>query len=158
MTHSLERPLGLRLLTWLLGFWAGASVLVIIVIAAGDGPVPLRGEFLPRDEAVARFLTALAPMALAAAGAALALALEKHWARSAVLLPFALVAVAPVFTGTATSLGELAMGAVALAPIVAAVVWYLFFRPKVTAYFDRLRESEIERRDAVRPDAGGGRP
>lgn len=152
MTYSDQRPLGLRLLTWLLAFWAGASVLVIVVIAVGDGPVPLRGQFLSRDEALARFLTALAPMALAAGGAALALALEKHWARAAVLLPFALVAVAPVFTGTAASVAELAFGALALTPIVAVVVWYLFFRPKVTAYFDRLREE-----DAAATSPTGGR-
>lgn len=152
MTYSDERPLGLHLLTWLLGFWAGATVLVMVVVVAGDGPVPLRGEFLPRDEAIARLLTALTPMALAAGGAALALALEKHWARPAVLLPFALAAVAPVFTGTATSVGELALGALALAPIVGGVAWYLYFRPKVTAYFHRLRHSDLARPG---PDGGG---
>lgn len=136
------KPLGLSLLTWLLWFWAGASVLVLLVIGVGDGPVPLKGEFVPREEALARFLPALAPMALAAAGAALALVLERPWARSAVLLPFALAAVAPVFSGVASSVGELATGALVLAPLVALAVWYLYFRPAVVGYFVRLRDAD----------------
>jgi hypothetical protein len=135
-----ERPLGLALLTWLLWFWAGASVLVIVVLLVGDGPIPLSGRAVPRDEAVARMVPILGPIALAAAGAALALGLRKHWARAAVLLPFALAAVTPAFTGVAVSVTDLAMGALALAPVVAILVWYLFFRPEVAGYFAALRE------------------
>jgi hypothetical protein len=137
-----ERPLGISFLAWLLAFWAGASLLVLVVIATGEGPVPLRGQFLPRDEALARFLTVLVPMALAAGGAAVALVMGKPWARSAVLLPFALVAVAPVFTGTAGSLADLAWGVLAMAPVVATVAWYLFFHRGVKAYFGELRRRE----------------
>jgi hypothetical protein len=57
----------------------------------GRGPHPLSGGG-PAGRGLARILPILVPMALAAAGAALALALEKPWARSAVLLPFALAA------------------------------------------------------------------
>lgn len=142
MTDTDDRPLGVSFLVWLMAFWAGASILVLVIIAVGDGPVLVRGEALPRDEAMARLLTALTPMALAAAGAALALALEKPWARSAVLLPFALFAVAPVFTGTATTVAELALGALALTPVVGFLVWYLYFRPRVRTYFEALRRQE----------------
>jgi hypothetical protein len=141
------RPLGVALLTWLLAFWAGACLLVIILLLVGEGPLPLGGRAVPRDEALARLLPTLAPIALAAAGAALALALEKHWARAAVLLPFALAAVAPALTGMANSPGELGGGAVALAPLVAALVWYLFFRRNVAAYFAALRARENETRE-----------
>jgi hypothetical protein len=137
-----ERPLGLALLTWLLWFWAGASALVIAVLLVGDGPIPLSGRAVPRDEAVARMVPILGPIALAAAGAALALGLRKHWARAAVLLPFALAAVTPAFTGVAASVADLAMGALALTPFVAILVWYLFFRPGVAGYFAALRETE----------------
>lgn len=133
------RPLGLGLLTWLLWFWAGASILVILLLATGDGPIPLSGRAVPRDEAIARILPILGPMALAAAGAALALALEKHWARSAVLLPVALAAATPAFTGAAASVTDLAIGAATLLPLVGVLVWYLYFRPGVAAYFDGLR-------------------
>jgi hypothetical protein len=146
MSSTDERPLGISFLIWLLAFWAGASILLLVIIAVGDGPVPMRGGFLPRDEAMARFLTALSPMALAAGGAAVALALGKSWARTAVLLPFVLAAVAPVFTGAATTVGELALGALALLPMVAGVVWYLYFRPGVAAYFEELRRKEAEGR------------
>jgi hypothetical protein len=81
---------------------------------------------------------------LAAGGAALALVLGKPWARSAVLLPFALAAVAPVFTGAATSLADLARGAVAMTPVVAGLAWYLYFQPGVKAYFAELRRREEE--------------
>lgn len=151
MTHIAERPLGLNLLTWLLWFWAGASALVLLVIGVGDGPVPLGGEFIPRDEAMARFLPALAPMGLAAAGAALAILLGRPWARSAVLLPFALAAVAPVFSGVASSVGELAVGALILVPMVVLVVWYLYFRPEVVRHFRELRNHRGS-------DRGSGRP
>jgi hypothetical protein len=142
MMNPDERPLGLALLTWLLWFWAGASVLVIAVLLVGDGPIPLSGRAVPRDEAIARMVPILGPIALAAAGAGLALGLRKHWARAAVLLPFALAAVTPAFTGVAASVADLAMGALALTPIVAILVWYLFFRPEVAGYFAALREME----------------
>jgi hypothetical protein len=148
--HAIDRPLGLGLLIWLLWFWAGASVLVILILVVGDGPVPLGGRAVARDEALARIIPILGPMALAAAGAALALALEKHWARSAILLPFALAAATPAFTGAATSVTDLALGALALAPVVAALVWYLYFRPRVVAYFNALRATEAT-------EAGKGR-
>jgi hypothetical protein len=142
MIETTERPLGLGLLIWLLWFWAGASLLVIALLLIGEGPLPLSGRAVPRDEAIARILPILGPMALAAAGAALALTLEKPWARSAVLLPFALAAITPVFTGVATSALDLVLGALALAPLVAGLVWYLYFRPRVAAYFDSLRVGE----------------
>jgi hypothetical protein len=142
MTDPVERPLGLSLLTWLLWFWAGACALVIAVLMVGDGPIPLSGRAVPRDEALARMLPILGPIALAAAGAALALGLRKHWARSAVLLPFALAAVTPAFTGVAVTVGDLARGALALSPVVALLIWYLFFQRGVTDYFAGLREGE----------------
>lgn len=145
MNESMERPLGLSLLTWFFWFWAGASVLVLAVIVVGDGPLLLSGRAVPRDEAVARLLPVLVPMALGALGAGLALALEKPWSRAAVLLPFALVAIAPAFSGAVASLIDLAVGALALVPLVGALVWYLYFRPSVRAYFVRLREQEGER-------------
>lgn len=139
MKRTTQRPLGLQLLTWLLWFWASASLLVIGLLMIGDGPIPLGGRAVHRDEALARILPILGPMALAAAGAALALTLEKPWARSAVLLPFALAAITPAFTGVSTSLLDMALGALALLPVVAVVVWYLYFRPRVATYFDALR-------------------
>jgi hypothetical protein len=145
MTDPVERPLGLHLLAWLLWFWAGACVLVILVLVVGDGPIPLSGRAVPRDEALARMLPILGPIALAAAGAGLALGLRRHWARSAVLLPFALAAVTPAFTGVAASVADLARGALALAPIVALLVWYLYFQRGVAAYFAYLRTSEERR-------------
>jgi hypothetical protein len=140
-----ERPLGLGLLAWLLWFWAGASLLVLLLLAVGEGPLALSGRAVAREEALARILPILAPMALAAAGAALALALEKHWARSAILLPFALAAVTPAFTGVATSTAELATGALVMLPVVLALVWYLYFRPGVAHYFRTLRARDEER-------------
>jgi hypothetical protein len=145
MNEPTERPLGLSLLTWLLWFWAGAAALVLVVLVVGEGPIPLSGRAVDRQEALARILPIVVPMALAAAGAALALALEKPWARSAVLLPVALAAVAPAFTGAATSLLDVFLGALALVPVVAVLVWYLYYRPRVTEYFRHLWERQRER-------------
>lgn len=142
MTDPAAKPLGIHLLTWLLWFWAGAAVLVILMLLVGDGPIPLSGRAVPREEALARMLPILGPIGLSAAGAALALALRKSWARSAVLLPFALAAATPAFTGVAASVADLAKGALALAPIVAILVWYLFFQRDVARYFDSLEAAE----------------
>ena len=49
-----ERPLGISLLIWLYWFWTGAVALVLLVFAVGDGPVPISGQTIPRDEALAR--------------------------------------------------------------------------------------------------------
>jgi hypothetical protein len=149
MTDTVQRPLGLSLLAWLLWFWAGASVLVIVILVVGDGPIPLSGQAVPRDEALARILPILVPMALAAAGAALAVGLEKTWARAAVLLPFVLAAATPALTGVAVSVSDLVVGMLALVPVVGVLVWYLYFRPQVAAYFHGLRD---------RPGPGGDEP
>jgi hypothetical protein len=154
MSDVAERPLGVSLLTWFFWFWTGASIFVLAVVVAGDGPMLLSGRAVPREEAVARLLPVLIPMALAAGGAGLALTLGKSWARSAVLLPFALVAVAPAFSGAVASLLDLALGALVLVPVVAALVWYLYFRPGVAAYFARLGQEE---REGPREVGGTGR-
>lgn len=144
-TAAPERPLGISLLTWLLGFWAGAAILILITLVFGEGPVMMSGRSVRRPEAVALLVPILAPMALAAAGAALALALGKWWSRSAVLLPIALAAVAPAFSGTADTAGDLLRSIAVTLPVAALVGWYLYGRPRVTAYFRALREGSRER-------------
>jgi hypothetical protein len=156
MNEPPPRPLGLSLLTWLMAFWAGASVLLILFLVLGDGPIPLSGRAVSRQEAIARIIPIFGPVALAAAGAALALALDKPWARSALLLPFALVAMAPAFTGVAATARDLALGILALVPAIALIAWYLYFRPGVAAYFDWLRERERIRSGGSLPGEGRG--
>lgn len=135
-----ERPLGISLLTWLFWFWAGAIGLVLLGFAIGDGPIMMSGRAVPRSEALRAVLPALAAMGLAVVGAALALALERPWARPAVLLPFALAALGPAMTGVgARSPVELGLASLAVLPVLAILGWYLYARPRTTAYFDRLR-------------------
>ncbi len=137
-----ERPLGVSLLVWLYWFWAGAITLVLLGFAIGEGPVPMSGETIPRAEALSRVLPVLVPMGLAVLGAALALSLRRAWARPAVLLPVALAAFGPALSGVASGIGDMVLGALALLPILAALVWYLYFRSGVTAYFARLKAEE----------------
>lgn len=132
------RPLGISLLTWLYWFWAGATVLFVLSFAVGEGPVPMSGETLSRAEALERVVPVLLPMGLAVIGAAAALSFQWAWARPAVLLPLALAAFGPALTGVGT-LTDVVLGALALLPILGALVWYLYFRTRVTAYFDRLK-------------------
>jgi hypothetical protein len=136
-----ERPLGISLLTWLLWFWAGAVVLVLLGFAVGDGPVMLSGRAVPRSEALARVLPALLPMGLAVVGAALALGLGRPWGRPAALLPFLIAAFGPALTGLgAATPGDLLLAVAAVLPIVALLAWYLYFTAASRSYFDRLRE------------------
>lgn len=137
---SNDQPLGIGLLIWLYGFWAGAVALFFLSFAIGEGPVPMGGETVPRQEALARVLPVLLPMGLAVAGAALALGLRKSWARPAVLLPVALAAFGPALSGVGTSAADMVTGALAVLPILAGMVWYLYFRPGVKRYFAGLRD------------------
>lgn len=143
-----ERPLGLSLLIWLLWFIAGAIVLLFLGLSIGEGPVMLSGRAASRPEALAAVFPVLLPMGLAAAGGALALGLDRPWARPAVLLPFALAAVAPGITGTAASGLDVLLSALILLPVLAALYWYLYVNREVTAWFAALRSGS----------AGGGTP
>lgn len=135
-----ERPLGLNLMIWLLWFWAGAIALVFLGFAVGDGPVMMSGEAVPRPEALRRVLPILAPMGLAVVGAALAMGLKRPWARPAVLLPFFLAPLGPLLTRVgATSLRDVALTGLATLPVIAAVVWYLYFSRGVVSYFETLK-------------------
>ena len=137
-----DRPLGISLLTWLYWFWGGAIALLVLGLAFGEGPVPIAGETVPREEALGRVLPILVPMGLAVVGAALALSLRRAWARPAVLLPVALAAFGPALGGVQTTLADLAVGASVVLVILAGLVWYLYFRTRVTAYFDRLEDGD----------------
>ena len=97
------------------------------------------GETLTRADALGRVLPMLVPTGLAALGAALALSLRRHWARPAVLLPVFLAALGPALSGTGT-MGDLVTGALMALPIVAVLVWYLYFVEGVKAYFADLRD------------------
>lgn len=130
-----ERPLGISLMIWMFWFWAGAIILLVLGLAAGEGPVMMNGESLDRDEALTAVLPVLIPMALAVAGAALALTLSKSWARPAALFPFVLAVFGPVLTGVAdVSPVEMALAILALVPILGGLVWYLYFQPGPRAY------------------------
>lgn len=136
-----ERPVGVSLLIWLFWFWAGAILLLFLGLAVGDGPVMLGGRAVSRAEALTAVLPALVPMALAVVGAALALALARPWGRAAALFPFALAAFGPVLTGidSVTPL-ELSLAALIAVPVLALLVWYLYYQPGPRAYFRRDRD------------------
>ena len=135
------QPLGVRLLIWIFWFWAGASGLLLLGIAVGDGPVLLSGRSVPRSEALRLVGPVLLPMALAVMGAALALAQERAWARPAALLPFILAAFSPSLSGLGGGGAEaLAAAFLVLAPLMALLVWYLYARPSSRRYFQALRE------------------
>ena len=138
------KPTGLRLVTWLLWFWAGASALLFLGLAVGEGTVTVRGSALSRAQVLERLLPVLLPMLLAAAGAALALTLEKAWARPAVLMPLALAALAPAITGDVASAPQLLRSSAAVLVLLALTIWYLFAHRPVRTYFGALRARERE--------------
>lgn len=142
---SAERPLGLGLLIWLLGCWAGAAALFLLMVVVGEGPLMLSGRSVPRAAARAAFLPILAPMALAAGAAALALALKKPWGRATVFLPILLAALTPVFTGAVRTVWDVAETAVTGLGVAALLAWYLYGRLPVTAYYTALRARRRER-------------
>ena len=136
---ALDRPLGISLLVWLYWFWAGAVVLVFLGLAIGEGPVMIGGRAAPRSAALAAVLPVLLPMGLAVIGGALALSLERRWARPALLLPVVLAAFGPVLSGVGTSMLDAVIGTLVVLGVLALLVWYLYLRPDVNAYFAGLR-------------------
>jgi hypothetical protein len=145
-----ERPLGIALLIWLFGFWGGAIVLLLAGLGLGDGPVMLNGRAVARSTALTTLLPVLLPMLLAVTGAALALALERAWARPAVLLPFGLAAVAPGVAGIGgTDAADRGLTFIAVLVVAGGLAWYLYGSAGTRAYYDRLRG---------RPGASSGDP
>lgn len=134
-----DRPLGISLLIWLYWFWAGAVALVFLGFAIGEGPVMMSGRAVPRADALASVLPVLLPMGLAVIGGALALSLQRSWARPAVLLPVALAAFGPALSGVGTSVLDAVIGTVVVLALLALLGWYLYVRPAVKAYFARLK-------------------
>jgi hypothetical protein len=102
------------------------------------------GETIPRTEALSRVLPVLLPMGLAAVGGALALGLRRVWARPAVLLPMFLAAFGPALSGVGRSLADSLLGALVLLPVLAGLVWYLYFRPRTVAWFEGLKAGDDE--------------
>lgn len=130
------RPTGVMLLIWLFWFWAGALLLLVVGLAAGDGPVMVAGRAMDRGEALRLVLPALVPMGLAVVGAALALTQRRSWARPAALFPFALAVFGPALIGIgAVSVVDVVATVLALLPILAGLIWYLYFQPGPRAYF-----------------------
>lgn len=140
-----DRPMGVRLLIWTFAFWAGAIAMVLLGLGLGEGYVVLGGETVTRGEALATVTPVLLPMGLAVAGAALALGLGRSWARPAALFPFIIAAFTPTLSRLrASGPAELGAALAVLAPVLAVLVWYLYFRPRSRAYFDQLRERRAE--------------
>lgn len=130
------RPTGVVLLIWLFWFWAGALLLLVVALAVGEGPVMVAGRAMDRGEALRLVLPALVPMGLAVVGAALALTLRRSWARPAALFPFALAVFGPALIGIgAVSMVDVVATVLALVPILAGLIWYLYFQPGPRAYF-----------------------
>lgn len=133
-----RRPLGITLLISIYWFWAGAIVVLLLSLVFGDGPVTVYGRAVPRGEVLRSVSPALAPMALAVAGAALALTLARSWARPAAMFPFVLAAFGPALTGFGSAApAELGLAALVLLPLLGLLVWYLYFRPGPRDYFRR---------------------
>lgn len=137
-----DQPLGVRLLIWLYWFWAGATAIFLLSLIPGDQPVPIAGETMTRTEALGRVVPVLLPMGLAVIGAALALGLRRPWARPAVLLPVFLAAFGPALSGVGATGMDIVLGFLALLPVLAGLVWYLYFRPRTVAYFARLKDED----------------
>lgn len=136
-----DRPTGIVLLIWLFWFWAGALLLLVVGLAVGEGPVLVAGRAMDRGEALRLVLPALVPMGLAVIGAALALTLRRSWARPAALFPFALAVFGPALIGIgATSVTDVVATVLALVPILAGLIWYLYFQPGPRAYFQARPE------------------
>jgi hypothetical protein len=134
-----DRPLGISLLIWLYWFWAGATVLLLLGLGIGEGPVPIGGRTVPRSEALALVLPVLLPLGLAVLGGAMALSTRRPWARPAALLPMILAGFGPALSGVGTTLADSLIGGLILAPFLAVLAWYLYFRPGTVAYFEGLK-------------------
>ena len=143
------RPVGLTLLTWLLGFWSGAALLALASLWMGEGDILVNGEPTPRALVKEMLVPMLLPMALATGGAAATLWLDSQWGRPATL--FAVLLAGPLATfprwQEATNPGGApAIGLLVVAPLLVALGWYLYAKPNVAGYFRALTEARREGR------------
>ncbi|HUG40037.1 MAG TPA: hypothetical protein VMM12_06120 [Longimicrobiales bacterium] len=145
----LPRPVGLTLLTWLLGFWAGAALLALAGLWLGEGDVLMNGKPTPRPLVREMLVPMLLPMALATGGAAAALWLDSAWARPATLFAFLLagpLATYPRWEEATNPGGAPLLGLLVIAPLLVGLGWYLYAKPNVAAYFRALTEARLEGR------------
>jgi hypothetical protein len=143
------RPLGLTLLTWLLGFWSGAAVLALASLWLGEGDIVMNGQPMPRPLIREMLVPMLVPMVLATGGAAVTLWLDSAWGRPTTL--FAILLAGPLATyprwAEATNPGGApAVGLLAVAPLLIGLGWYLYAKPNVAAYFRALTDARREGR------------
>lgn len=148
-TTFAPRPLGLTLLTWLLGFWCGAALLALVALHSGEGDLTVNGTPMARPLVRDMLVPMLLPMALATGGAAATLWLDSPWGRPATL--FALLLAGPLATfprwQEATNPGGAPLvGLLAIAPLLLGAGWYLYAKPNVAAYFRALTDARREGR------------
>ena len=140
-----KRPVFLTVLMWFLGFWAGAASITLFTLWLGDGPVRYNGSPTPR-ELVVRLITPLfLPLALASGASWLALWMRWPWARWALMLVVVLIGVLPGVAITGSPLVDpdpsiAWRGLIFMVLLGAPLTWYLYRKPNVRTYFDRLAE------------------
>lgn len=143
------RPVGLTLLTWLLGFWSGAAILALAGLWIGEGDILVDGEPTPRPLVREMLVPMLLPMALATGGAAATLWLDSAWGRPATLFAFLLagpLATYPRWQEATNPGGAPVIGLLVIAPILIGLGWYLYAKPNVAAYFRALTDARREGR------------
>lgn len=144
-----SRPLGLTLLTWLLGFWCGAALLAVLALYTSEGDIAVRGTPTARPLVRDMLVPMLLPMALSTGGAAATLWLDSPWGRPATLFAFLLagpLATFPRWQEATNPGGAPLIGLLAVAPVLLGVGWYLYAKPNVAAYFRALTDARREGR------------
>ena len=143
------RPVGLTLLTWLFGFWAGAALVALVGLWVGDGDLLVNGE--PTARAIVRemLVPMLVPMALATGAAAILLWLDSAWGRPTALFAIFLagpLATLPRWQEATNPGGAPAIGVLAVLPLLLGLGWYLYGKAEVARYFRALTDARREGR------------
>jgi hypothetical protein len=138
--EATPRPLLLTLGLGFITIWLCAGVLVFLVAVLGNGPYRVNGEQVTKAQFFSDPLAfSVAPIFIVAAWVAWGLWRERSWARPLMLGYWFVVSAPSIFppnVDSATRIG----GILFLVGGLTVAGWYLYGRPNVVAYFQRLEE------------------
>ena len=146
--EATPRPLLLTLGFGFITFSFAAGMLVFVVALVGNGPYTVNGQRVTKSEFFSDPLAlSFAPIIIMAAWVAWALWRERPWARQ-LMLAYWFVLFAPSIFAPTADLSSRIAGIFSLAVSITTASWYLYGKPNVVAYFQRLEERNVSRADA----------
>jgi len=141
-TEATPRPLLITLGVGFCALWGGTALLILAIAVLGSGPYRVHGVEVSKGE----FLTSagflwMPIMTLYCAVVAYLVFTERSSARPAMLVPWIAGVIAYPFIPDVDA-GSRLIGIIWCVVVGGIAAWYLYRKPNVVAYFERLEANE----------------